>query len=61
MYHIYEKTIVENQVNFKKSDNVSIAGNRSGLVVQYLRTILEPAQTEPFKFPKWFFTNDCLL
>lgn len=50
MYNAYQKTIEGNKINFKKSDSISIAGNRSGVVVQYLRTILEPLQTEPFEW-----------
>jgi hypothetical protein len=51
MYLLY-KTMKDgpDKVEFKKESEISLVGNTRGIVVEYLRTIITPKDTEPFEW-----------
>ena len=50
MYLLYRTKEGPKGLDFKKESEISLAGNTSGIVVKYLRTIITPKDTEPFEW-----------
>ena len=50
MYFLYQKETIGDTTAFQRSQQVSLAGSRSGIIVQYLREILNRSDTEPLEW-----------
>ncbi|SHK57644.1 hypothetical protein [Alicyclobacillus tolerans] len=50
MYFMYQEETNGLSTTFERRNQVALAGNRSGLIVQYLRQKLSSGSTEPFEW-----------
>lgn len=48
MYFLYKKEVSGNRTILKSIKQIHLAGSKTGIIVQYLRKIIDKSKTEPF-------------